>query len=299
MDQTKTRSATPRVKASTRTTPLRTTDAAIAEGKRETFKQLAALLGLGTAVGGGTRLLMGASGALSPPNLAPARPATIPISLRARQEQEPSTHLPAWQKSATTSITPGSIMDRIAQRTMPAVHTANPLGGPIAPSMGLAAGSGGIYGGYKLVDWLLRKQRESQSQRSLQDAEQQYEDALTQQYKQAMVATDDAYGLNKIADAHVSGRLTKKAFFNFAPEFVHNLYRNIGYDNWENFKGGTYAAMLAAGTGTGLLAHNATKQQNKKQVLEKALKMRQQMRHRTTPATPYVSNITDVNEPTS
>jgi len=128
-------------------------------------------------------------------------------------------------------------------------------GVPWAMPAALAAGAGGLYGGWKLQDWLMDKQRKQNNQAELDEAREEYNKALLEtQGKHASdgigVALDELYDtLEKKAGktSDIMGQLT-----------------------------GMYLTLALAGGGVSALGgYNWGKKRQRRVLLEKAKKQRQ------------------------
>lgn len=139
-----------------------------------------------------------------------------------------------------------------ADVTNPLRH--HPLG---IPALIGGVGAGG-YGGYKLVDWLLDKQRTSNEQERLEKAKRDYEAALASQFKNA-------------GDRESIGALSEKTAF-----------------DWQSIKdklgagAGAYLALLAGtGLGAGKLTYDW--QRGRQTEKQRALEEEKRKRMRRTP----------------
>lgn len=266
-------------------------------GKQQAAQQLLSLLGVGVAGGVGVRGLMGLRDMVKDTQYPPQSSAQLPqpINLMRNfpaEEEEADVPGAAMQKSAGE---PGALAKAIAPM-MPKTHTTSPLKNQAGIPMGMLAVGGGAFGGYKLLDWLLDKERGNTGQQEVGAAEDEYRKALAEQYRAAMQAkhAGDDLGITALADLYVedvqqNGR-QKRAIFNFlsrtpiGPMMDQAYAPVIGNDNWEAFKGTSDAAALALALGSGLATYNWTKGSNKNEILAKALKKRQQQRSRLSPA---------------
>jgi hypothetical protein len=143
---------------------------------------------------------------------------------------------------------------------------------------GVAAGAGGLYGGWKLMDWIMSKRRKQRMGSELDTAKRQYEQALKDQYSSAMMsktaaapgATLDAV-FDKVNDPeHQAAHLEKVAFL-----------KSITGPIDQAAKLGTNAyltALMAITGGAGLGAYSWTKSRSKAKALERAVNKRRQMR---------------------
>ena len=299
-------------------------------------KQLMSLAGVGAMGGIGIRSLMGLRDLIQNPQVAVSPSANLPHAITvygkpqhpavtAEEEENPAT-LPmqklSWQalkdfgQSALNTAKGGinavgdaleAAPQQIAQTVapyLPETHTTKPLANEWGIPAGMLALGGGAAGGYHLTDWLLNKERNMAGNQELTDAEDEYRQALAEQYRAAMMSkgADDDLGINALADQYAArvaehGR-EKQAFGMSAVKYffpqVDQAYSKLplmGYDNWEALKGGANAAMLATALGTGKVTYDWAKKQNKQELLRKALKQRQAARQRLSP--PPIVALTD------
>ena len=156
------------------------------------------------------------------------------------------------------------------------------------PAMG-AAVAGGAYGGHSLVDWLLRKQRESAGQQDLADAQDDYQQALAEQYRSAMMSkrAGDDMGIDALADRYLPR--SKQAAPASIPgrlglPYVDDMYSKIlSPDTWAAGNGIANAIMAATALGAGKVTYDWAKGQNSDELMQKALKRRQLMRQQLSP----------------
>lgn len=274
-------------------------------GKQQAAQQLIGLLGLGLAGGVGVRGLMGMRDMVKdtqyPPQASAQLPQPINIMRDFPEEEEPEAEGAAMQKAANE---PGWAAKTIAPM-LPDTHTTNPLKNTWGIPLGVAALGGGAYGGYHLLDWLLKKEKGITGDQQVQEAEDDYRGALAEQYRAAMQAkgAGDDLGIDDLYDTYAAnvaehGR-EKKAIFNILDRTplgppMNTLYPNAlnavpgvngsGYDIWEGFKGGVDTAALLTALGVGAGTYSWTRGKNKQEILAKALKKRQQQRRGLSPA---------------
>lgn len=294
------------------------TDATQLPRQQLAARQLMALLGIGAAGGAGVRGLMGLRNMTQSPAIDPSPSANLPHAIHVfgePREEEPSTvpmrkfaggFIPQLQQfgqaagqklqdfgQAAGDFIGNTVPDAIAPH-LPKTHTTQPLLNEWGIPAGIAAVGGGAYGGYKLMDWLLNKERDMAGQGELRDAESEYQQALADQYRAAMMAkgAGDDLGIGELADTYAArveehGR-DKLASMSVAEYFMPGLSipyeAALGYDNWQALKGGANAAILGAGLGASKLTYDWAKGQNKQELLRKALKRRQAMRQQLSPA---------------
>ena len=286
-------------------------------------KQLMALLGVG-AMGGfglrGARSLFNRTGDV-PPTYGPQlpQPLHIPNPEPPRIEEGEDLQKAAdWTESLTNSVGKGlgavsdtlnSAYDSTAgavSKVLPQTFTKDPVAGEYALPLAATALIGGGYGGYKLLDWILNKQKQQQQQDELDETQQQFNDALSQQYQAAMQSkqAEDDLGLDDLADRYEKQAVNPMAYtptlsaMQYWPggSLVDSAWSKfLGHDAWQGVKGGTNTALGALALGAGLLAYNRTRQSNKQELIAKALKKRRAQRKALSPP-PLVAMPDQQNE---
>lgn len=255
-----------------------------AQAKRDAFRQLITLLGLGTAAGGGARMLMG-GGNLLKDTQSPMRsfsPAPPTITIPGPQEDD--------EELEKLGVAKPPWWDWIAQK-LPNISTTRPLGDTWGPTAGIGAAGGGIYGGWKLTDWLLNKEKQQQQTRDLSDAEAEYKKALADQYRAAMLAKqgDDTLGIDDLYDRYAAyvqehGRDKSAGWW----DWLNMPWAAVlGHDNWQGAKGALAAAMALTAGGAGTATYNWTKGRSTQKLLEKAIRQRARMRAARAPSPIY------------
>lgn len=224
-----------------------------------------ALIGAGT--GAGLRGLQGLYNLIRR-NSAPSRqelygPLTLNVPVPVEEEE----------KTAGTlgDIASGDLFKNL----MTGDYASNIQGHPLyAPAM-LTAGGSGVYGGWKLMDWLLDKRRKAEMAAEVADAEKDYEEALLGQYKTGSLGEE----LDGLCD---------------------DIEKQAGWGDAAGGLLGAYLTMAGAGAlGTGMLAYNIASKRRRKALLEKA--RRQQLRglRSLSPATLYVNPVPQRNRLTT
>jgi hypothetical protein len=159
--------------------------------------------------------------------------------------------------------------------------TNNAIGGMpwVYPGLTLA-GIGGLYGGYKLVDWLAKKRRKSESEGDLEEAKEEYEQAMKGMYgKQAAATLDDVCDTIESKSA----QLTKQAG-------LPDMSWWPGMNNVLGGGTGAYLALAALLTGgAGLGAYHLTRSKSPSKTLEEALRQRAQVRSLQNPPEIYIN----------
>lgn len=266
--------------------------------KQIAAKQIMSLLGLGLAGGVGVRGMMGLRDMVTTPSMAVSPSSNLPhtISLFGPPKDDEKSKVVPMQKAAVGPAQPIAI-DRFTKAIapyLPNTHTQNPLMNEWAMPAGVAALAGGGVAGYSLADWLLQQNKKRQGANAVQSAEDEYRQALADQYRAAMMAKNagDDFGLTSLADEYVAkveeAGMTKEAFFQslidkYVPGSEKGYSSLVGYDNWQGLKGGVNTAAMLAMLGTGKVTYDWAKGQNKQELLAKALKRRQLMRQQLSP----------------
>jgi len=129
-----------------------------------------------------------------------------------------------------------------------------------APSMALV-GVGGVAGGWKAIDSMLKKERQHERENELSEAKKRFHDALLTQYQPGSTKLGSV--LDEIYD-----KMEKLAGFMDNIKAIPGMY-------------GTYAGLSALMSGA-LVYDQAVKKQRKK-VLEKAVRQRQQRMYNSAP----------------
>lgn len=287
--------------------PLRITPTSRATARTDVAKRLMALLGIGAVTGAGVRGLTAAGDMFkdAPEDKVPTTSAPNIVSLYAPTSQAKFAGVPnmeampaAAAPAPPTTPQPG-LLDRLSKSLGNMIpdgmtpQTSNVMANEwTMPAAALALG-GGLGGGYKLTDWLLKKEHDSNKEKQLAAAKKEYQDALANQYRTAMMAKNagDDLGINSLADRYLEEGSEKQAspsllqFFAPTRAAENNIYQPAagGRDNWQAIKGGVNTALLTALLGSGYATYNWTKGKDKRKVVEDALKKRQRQRQLQSP----------------
>lgn len=301
---------------------VRHTPAQIQQGKMDAAKQLLSMLGIGASAGIAGRGLLGFKDMIQEQDYDTPVSAYNPQQLNlVRPDKQPD--MPALAKQAETP--PAAVQPSIGNRlsgfmsqlgdsaqeglakVLPDTHTTNPIANTWGIPLAGAALGGGALGGYKLMDWLLQKEKQRNQQGNLDRAERDYRNTLADQYYAAMqlknaeadTGIDDLYDMyaNSVQE---HGR-QKQAIWNLVDKTPVGPPLNTGatlvlspvtkhpYDAKEALKGSVDLGILAAALGSGLGAYHFTRGYDKRKLLDKALKQRQQQRKQLSP-TPFMVN---------
>lgn len=169
----------------------------------------------------------------------------------------------ASEKTAQTPGAPPSTgWDWLLGRTTDNLH-AKPL-----YYTGMGAGAiGGLYGGYKIVDKLMNHLQKRDKEKELEQAKEEYRNAVLGQYTGGIKESKEQEELSK--DLDILCKLYKEGNFGGA---VTNMYLPI-------------AAALALGTGT--MTYSWMKGRRPEERLAKAIKQREMLRQATKPPEIY------------
>lgn len=289
-----------------------TTEPAQQQAKEVALKHLASLLGIGVAGGVGYRAMTGMTDLFKNHDIEPAPsnniPYLMPVARMNMTGESTTPHMPKLAEASAPVAAPtagGDMPDwfKTLASYLPATHTLKPLVNEWGIPAGTAALAAGGYGGYKAVDWLLKKDREQRSMGDLHDAEQQYRDVghtvaaaphqLHTRSQYANMLNGDG-GLAKLSEAYEQDpetvNLEKQAILPsllqpYLPKMLSDAYDTVlgGYDNSQAIKGGINTAALAAAVGSGALTYNWAKGQNSQELLRQALARRQAARQQLSP----------------
>jgi len=281
--------------------------------RRDLVKAVLAAGGVGLGLGAAGRGLLGIFSArpsdiTSSPNAGAAMPAMLRIPTHDSSEDEKER---PFRKVASVSLV--DISRELARQQRPlekiagdlAKEAADPVGAvaealPVnvrasdarQSSIGIpsifAAGGGGLVGGWSLMDWLLKKQRRAQQSAEVDDAKEDYRQALREQYLMSMMSKrsdDRSHGnLDEVYDRYDAIRekrgnssptdmtMSEYAFPGPLPYIFGN--RDIG----QKLQGALYTAMLAAAGGSAYGTYQWAKGRNNQKLLEKAIKLRARRR---------------------
>jgi hypothetical protein len=242
---------------------------AMSQAEKDAWNRMLAVLVTGGAAGAGIRGLMGVRNMFrDKPKVDPVSsiPQPVPIRIPLRMQEEEDEPMP---KLAGLGARPSG---RFNWWEIPT---------------GIAAGAGGLFGGWKLVDWLMDKRRQMAMQGELDEAKKDYESALQDQYSSAMLSKgasaeptlDDVF--DHISDPEKMQAQMEKVGFSFIPQSWKNTSGDVGHG-----AAGAYLTALMALTGlSGLGAYKWTKSKSRSKAMEKAIKKRRMMRAAPQPIT--------------
>jgi hypothetical protein len=230
-------------------------------------KKLMLLLGGGLALGGAARGGMGLLNLArrNAPQPAPSKPLTLGIP----DEEEDLKYAEDKQASGGRGQTRSWPMGGDAKNLMQI---------PWFPPAAMAAGLGGIYGGWNIFDKLMDERRESEQEQELENAKLQFSQAL-QGPTGAKTAGDNELGreLDGLFDE------IKQAMEN--DDLMSDLTKSANWGGPLGQAAGLYGiyALLAGGM-AGNYAYNRAKKRTGPKVLEEAMKRRKRQRAATRPA---------------
>jgi len=177
-------------------------------------------------------------------------------------------------------------------KLMPVSDTSNPLANDWGVPATIGVGGAGALGGYKLIDWLLGKEKAWSDQQDVDAAQGEYQQAIRDQYASAMAAKNagDDLGINDLADQYadaVANGQEKQAFFPLLDNIpvLGEITRKNGLiskapgmnaDRWAATRGAIHGGELLALLAGGKAGYNWGRDSTDKAVLDKALKLRRQ-----------------------
>lgn len=263
------------------------------------------ILATGLGAGAFGRSVMGASDFINAPTVDPlSHSSSVPTPLPVIVHQPKKKKVPLLPAAAPTlkmaqqavpalapaPATPKPQMDAFqrAANILPD-NVANPAvkwhestwGMPLAVGTGI----GGVYGGWKLVDWLLKNRRQNDLDSQVSDAEKEYQNALAAQYRSAMQAKNagDDLGIDSLYDALCRTADGREKRADGLLGGIHDTMmwpwrKLLGDANVEKLQGLLTTTSLIGGLGTGLATYNYAKSRNQQKLLDKAIQMRARQR---------------------
>jgi len=187
--------------------------------KRQLSATAIKTLGAAAAVGAGWRALLGLVGPLVTKEMSPEaavlHTSLVPHTVQVEPLVDEKKKTKAQQKSA-------GVGDFFEGRSATDI-TSHPLGFPLLAGSILL----GHYGGYRLVDWLLRKQRDREDAVEVEKAKEEYEKALRRSFSIGKQPRKDAEAASPLAEAldRFAAEMEKQAVFGLDPE---SLGRAVG-----------------------------------------------------------------------
>jgi len=203
------------------------------------------------------------------------------------------------QKALNSAKDVGEKAFDAGSKMVPVSDTAHPLKNEWGWPATAGVGGAGAIGGYKLIDWLLNKEKDWSDQYDVDSARDEYQQAIRDQYAAAMQAKNagDDLGINDLADKYadaVAAGQEKEAFFPVLDNIpiLGEITRRGGLiekaignpDTWSSVRGGIHAGQLGALLMGGKAGYDWGKSRTDKAVLEKALKLRRQQQAARAPA---------------
>lgn len=254
-----------------------------AQARADALRQLLRIgaIGLGTGVAGRSlielpRWLNGRP-SLLPTGTAGARPQ---VELHGLHDDERRSKL------AVAQAQPASLFQSAADAFVPTPTTTRPLGDWWGPAAAMGTAGLGLTGGWKLTDWLLDKQRKASEIDELERTKQEWQQAMADEYRAAMLAKQagDDLGVDALFDALAAREPAGGEKRADALEMLQAPWTSVvGHDNWQYGKGVTLAAMLASGLGAGYATFNANRKNSRRKILERALRDRARKRQSASP----------------
>jgi uncharacterized protein HemX len=137
-------------------------------------------------------------------------------------------------------------------------------------------GGGGLYGGWKLADWLMNQRREQEFEGDLDEAKTEYQEALAKQYQAAMLSKTGS-ALDELID-----EMEKRADLegkNWYDVFLQSAATPFTGKNFTGGVRGAWLTLMLAALGTGAYgSYRWTTGRSRQQVLRKALEQRAKQR---------------------
>jgi hypothetical protein len=200
-----------------------------------------------------------------------ARPLALPIPV-------PVT-LPRRRKSAQAADEPGPLgrLARYITTQVPWMHQPGTLSGWQNPNMadkswvypaGAAAAAGGLYGGYKLTDFILDRTKKREQESELERARRDYQEALMGQYPPKAASAGDAL------DALYEASREKRA--NLVTRTLAGLPETVAGELPPWLVGTALTGMGTLAVGSGLASYNWARDHSQTKALEEAIRRRQE-----------------------
>lgn len=159
-------------------------------------------------------------------------------------------------------------------------------GNPWAVAGSVPAAGAGLYGGYKLMDWLADSRRKSELDSELEQAYAEYEEALNDDRQLKQSSADPT--LDDLFDDLEDTEKNAGVFGTAMKPFQNTMNHVFGTDATGGAMGAYLLAALLTGGATGTLSYDWAKKRQKQKLLEKAIKKREREQARRGP-TPFVA----------
>lgn len=293
--------------------------------KNEQAVKLLLTLGGGALAGGvAARSLWGLRKLMRGPSIPRQRigsPLSRPIHVLGRIPPQPTDDEAAGlYKTAAAPSLLRHLRDSIARNVAPYLPkpvTAQPLGNAWAMPAATAIAGGGLFTGWKTVDYLLQKERQMRDAGELAKARRDYDTARADEYAAAMRGKTaaaaslqtafDRWEASATTSADAAGTQTQTSEKQAEPKpsdaytWLYGVpanYMGIGgtpREGWEKLKGLAYTAALVTGVGSGVMSYNWAKQYDKRRMLQRAMAMRAQRMQSNRP--PSLTAVVDDESP--
>jgi len=228
-------------------------------------------------------------------------PTSVAVPVPGRDEEEEP-------KVASLSEAAGLLKEAVFGDAKPGINWWQP---PAA----VALGAGGAYGGWKLIDALMDWRRKKELHGEVSDAQQEYEDALQQQYTSALKTAEDS-PYNELEDVfelyyeplEKQADLTRSWWY---PEMLRpeNIKANMPdwVPNWQQTKqtvgdaahtglGALLTAMGITGAAGAMGGWHLARRGSKGKATEEAMKLRRAMRRAPQPIYAYPTEVEEEEE---
>lgn len=256
------------------------------QAKRELLKSVLGLGAAGLGVGAGARGLAGLFQLASAAKPQVARTSSIPEQINIPlltndatpenpDEELLSQEQPLAKLAAALAGEKEAFLDQAAKAVpqpivdaIPDISTTkHPLLSWQGAPAGFAAGALGTAGGWTLMDWLAKHRRKREQEQEVEDARNEFREALSREYQTAMQAKAADSDEPDELDALYAAWRTKQAD---AKQVLANIANAVG---------GLYGATaLGVGLGSGYGAYKWTKNRSARKLLEKAIEARARQR---------------------
>jgi hypothetical protein len=287
--------------------------------KEEALHQLGLVAALSAGLGVGGRSLLSLYEQMNPPENNPLLftspvPTPIEVPVPLKKEKKPQA-LPSRFKAAGTPQAPPHWTSKAPlwfQRVaglLPDVTTNATLMGPWTLPAALGVGTAAGLTGWQFADATLRGSPENIADEALTKAEEEYEEAMKDQYRAAArtkKAGEDDFGINQLyamwkeaGGPNGAGTSPLSVAGNVADTMTAPWQGFLGTENWEQLKGMLLASMLGVGGLTAYTTYNWAKSRDREKIMNQAIKLRgrqNQLATRPVVAQPVYVDVDDDKE---
>ena len=207
---------------------------------------------------------------------ASSQPTLIKIGRRREEEEEE-------EKQQEEELIPEDIPEDVLPFPKAAANFLNPFDAevysdyPAYPAMAMATIGGGGLAGWKAIEWLLKKMRKSKRKGELENARQDYESALREQYGSKEGAHNTYAALDNVYDACVkqaaNGAEGKMRPPGGPVNAVWNMFTNNPMTE-DYYKWGIMTPALLAALGFGYTSYSNRQERSRNKALREAKRRR-------------------------